>query len=100
MARKKFQDLNTFVKNANAAVNKEKDAAKKKALQDKYNKEYNTKRAAIQKDYAAKLSSIDKNISSVIAAKAKQDNYNLVLAKGVVLSGGTDITAEVTKLIK
>ncbi len=98
--QKKFQDLNAFVKTANDAVNKEKDATKKKALQEKYSKEYNSKRAAIQKDYASKLASIDKNISSVIANKAKQDNYNLVLAKGVVLSGGTDITAEVTKLIK
>ena len=98
--QKKFQDLNAFVKTANDAVNKEKDATKKKALQEKYSKEYNSQRAAIQKDYASKLASIDKNISSVIANKAKQDNYNLVLAKGVVLSGGTDITAEVTKLIK
>lgn len=98
--QKKFQNLNAFVKTANDAVNKEKDATKKKALQEKYSKEYNSKRAAIQKDYASKLASIDKNISSVIANKAKQDNYNLVLAKGVVLSGGTDITAEVTKLIK
>lgn len=98
--QKKTQDLNNFVKTANAAVNKETDATKKKALQEKYSKEFNTKRTAIQKDYANKLSAIDKSISAVIANKAKQDNYNLVLAKGVVLSGGTDITEEVSKLVK
>ena len=98
--QKKKQELDAFVKTANEAVNKEKDAAKKKALQEKYSKEYVSKRTAMQKNYASKLSAIDKNISSVIAAKAKQDNYNLVLAKGVVLSGGNDITAEITKLIK
>ena len=97
---KKVQDLNAFLKTANEAINKEKDATKKKALQEKYTKEYNTKRAAMQKDYASKLSAIDKNITAVITNKAKQDNYNLVLSKGMVLSGGTDITAEIAKLIK
>ena len=96
----KIKDLTTFVTNARAAVAKETNAAKKKELENKYNKELNAKRNAIQKDYAKKLANIDKSISSVVAQKAKAANYDIVLAKGVVLYGGTDITAEITKSVK
>ena len=96
----KVKDLTTFVTNARAAVAKEQNAAKKKELENKYNKELNVKRNAIQKDYAKKLASIDKSISAVIAQKAKAAIYDIVLAKGVVLYGGTDITAEITKSVK
>lgn len=96
----KIKDLSNFVKNAREAVAKEPNATKKKALEDKYNKELNAKRNAIQKDYSAKLAQIDKNISSVIAQKAKASSYDIVLAKGVVLYGGSDITNEVAKSVK
>lgn len=96
----KIAELSTFIKNARADVAKETDAKKKKALEDKYNKELNTKRTTIQNDYAKKLAAIDKSISGIIAQKAKAANYNMVLAKGVVLYGGTDITAEISKAVK
>ena len=96
----KVKDLADFVKTARANVAKETNATKKKALEDKYNKELNQKRNAIQNDYSKKLAAIDKSISSVIAQKAKAANYDIVIAKGVVLYGGTDITAEITKSIK
>lgn len=96
----KINDLSAFVKTANDAIKAEPDAKKKKALEDKYNKELNSKRDAIQKDYVKKLADIDKSITKIIAEKAKVANYNLVLAKGVVLVGGTDITAEIAKAVK
>lgn len=96
----KIKDLANFVTTARANVAKETNAAKKKTLEDKYNKELNSKRDAIQKDYAKKLAAIDKSISSVINQKAKAANYDIVLAKGVVLYGGTDITAEIAKSVK
>lgn len=96
----KIKDLASFVNTARAAVNKESNADKKKALEAKYNKELNAKRNAIQKDYASKLASIDKSISSTINQKAKAANYNLVLAKGIVLYGGEDITNEIAKAVK
>ncbi len=96
----KVKDLTTFVTNARSAVAKETNAAKKKELENKYNKELNAKRNAIQKDYAKKLANIDKSISAVVAQKAKAANYDIVLAKGVVLYGGNDITAEITKSVK
>ena len=96
----KIKDLTTFVSNARAAVKKETNADKKKALEAKYNKELNAKRDAIQKDYAKKLAEVDKNISAVVAQKAKAASYDMVIAKGVVLYGGSDITAEVAKSVK
>ncbi len=96
----KIKDLANFVTTARANVAKESNADKKKELETKYNKELNSKRDAIQKDYAKKLAAIDKNISSVINQKAKAANYDIVLAKGVVLYGGTDITSEITKSVK
>ena len=97
---KKIQGLTSFVKTAREAVAKETDVKKKKALEDKYNKELNAKKEAIQKDYTNKLTAIDKSMTNIIAQKAKAANYDIVLAKGVVLYGGTDITAEITKAVK
>ena len=54
----------------------------------------------IKKNYATKLQAIDKSISATIAAEAKAKNYNLVLSKGVVLYGGEDITASISKIVK
>ena len=96
----KIKDLNKFITDARADVAKETDANKKKSLENKYNKELNSKSAAIRKDYAKKLADIDKNISSIINQKAKAANYDIVLAKGVVLYGGTDITNEIAKEVK
>jgi len=96
----KIKDLGNFVTTARNAVAKETNATKKKALEDKYNKELNTKKNNIQKDYSNKLANIDKSISATIAQKAKAAGYELVLAKGVVLYGGTDITAEIAKVVK
>lgn len=96
----KIKDLASFVQTARTNVAKETNAEKKKALEAKYNKELNAKRDAIQKDYAKKLANIDKSISATIAQKAKAANYSMVIAKGVVLYGGQDITNEIAKVVK
>ena len=98
--KKKGQELSKFIDTAKAAITKETDDKKRKALEEKYNKEFQAKREAIAKNYETKLLAIDKNISTVIDKNAKANGYDLVLAKGVVLSGGTDITEEITKAIK
>ena len=58
------------------------------------------KKQAIDKNYATKLEAIDKSISAQIASQAKLGGYYIVLAKGVVLYGGTDITDAVKKAVK
>jgi outer membrane protein len=96
----KLNDLNSFVEKARADVAKEKKADKKKALEDSYNKELAAKKEALDKDYAQRVSDIDKNITGIIRAKAKALKYDLVLTKTSVLYGGTDITSEILKNIK
>lgn len=98
--KKKGQELSKFIETAKVNIDKEKDAAKKKALEEKYNKEFQAKRDAIAKSYETKLLAIDKSISAIINTNAKNNGYNLVLAKGVVLSGGVDITETISRSVK
>lgn len=96
----KAKEIVAFIEKARKDVAATTDVKKKQALEEKYNKELQTKRAAIDKNYATKLEAIDKSISAQIAAQAKTANYDVVLAKGVVLYGGTDITEAVKKAVK
>lgn len=98
----KVKELTSFIQNAQKQLQAEKNADKRKELEDKFNKELNAKKTAMDKNYATQLSNIDKNISNIIAQQAKTKGYDLVLAKGVVLySGtGTDITNDIIKIVK
>ncbi len=95
-----LQELKKLSDTATKAIQAEKDKTKQKALQDKYQKEFNTKRTTMAKSYETKLVEIDKSISAIINTQAKAKGYDLVLAKGAVLSGGTDITNEIAKQVK
>lgn len=96
----KAKEIVQFIEKARKDVASISDAKKKQAAEEKYNKELQAKKDKMDKDYAAKLKSIDESISAQIAAKAKQDGYNVVLSKGIVLYGGTDITQAVAKVVK
>lgn len=96
----KTEEVIKYIDKARKDVASVSDEKKKKALEDKYNKELVTKRETLEKDYATKLQAIDKNISSTIETQAKAKNYNVVLAKGVVLYGGDDITADIVRIVK
>ena len=54
----------------------------------------------MRKNYAEKLKAIDKNINAIIAEQAKAKGYDMIIAKGVVVYGGDDITADVVKAVK
>lgn len=96
----KGKDLMAFVEKARKEVAATTDAKKKQALEDKYNKELNAKKNAMDKNYAENLDAIDKAISAQIAKQAKKSGYDVVLAKGVVLYGGFDITEAVKNAVK
>lgn len=98
--KNKLDSLAAFVEKARADVAKTTDATKKKALEDSYNKELNTRKDAIDVDYAKKLSDIDKDVTALIKSTAKEGGYSLTLTKNVVVDGGDDITAEVIKNLK
>ena len=83
--QKKGEEIAKLVEKAKTDLEKEKDAAKKKTLEAKYEKEFKAKREQMLKNYETKLMAIDKSISETINANATQNGYNLVLAKNVVL---------------
>ena len=85
---------------AKSEVDAQTDINKKKALAQKYEKEFATKREAAAKDYAKKLQTIDANISSVIVKQAQTMGYDVVLSKTSVLYGGDNITDTIIKNVK
>ena len=99
-SQKQLSELSEFVSKAKADLEKETDVNKRKKLEDKYNKQLVEKKAAIEKNYTKKLTEIDKSITEIIQKEATAQGFNLVLTKGVVLYGGTDITSTIEKSIK
>ena len=97
---RKIADLDKIIINARGEISNEKDPAKVLLLEDKYMKEFNTKKDALERDYNNRLSSIEKNIKNEITKKAQKDGYDYVFAKSVVLYGGKDITNELAGSIK
>lgn len=96
----KAEEIVKFVEKARKDVASITDANKKKAAEEKYNKELMAKKEKMDQEYAAKLKALDTSISQQINEKAKADGYDLVLSKGIVLFGGNDITSEIIKVVK
>jgi Skp family chaperone for outer membrane proteins len=92
---KKMDELNKIIINARGEIANETDENKIIKIEEKYTKEFNTKKSLLEKDYNTRLASIEKNIKDEIAKKAKKDNYEYVFAKSVLLYGGKDITNEI-----
>ena len=67
---------------------------------EEYNKELQAKVDTQRKELYAESTKIDAKIGSAIAKKAQADGYSLVLVKGAVLYGGSDITEDIKKVTK
>ena len=96
----KMQELEKWLKTAQADVEKQKTQEGKEKLLKKYNTEFGKKKEVIAKDYTARLQAVDKSITDTIATQARLKGYNMVISKGVVVFGGDDITADVQKFVK
>lgn len=97
---KKANELVSFIEKARKDVASATDVKKKQTLEEKYSKELLSKKDAMEKAYALKLAEIDKSISKQIETQAKNNGYDIVLAKSVVLYGGEDITEAIKKAVK
>ncbi|MBR1776753.1 OmpH family outer membrane protein [bacterium] len=96
----KVQELEKWVKNCKADVDKQQTQAGKEKLAKKYDAELAKKQEAIAKNYKEKLQAIDKSITETITTQARAKGYDMVISKGVVIYGGDDITAEIQKVVK
>lgn len=97
---RKVGELDKILVNARGEISNEKDPAKVLLLEDKYMKEFDSKKQALENDYNSRLSVIERNIKGEITKKAQKDGYDFVFAKSVVLHGGKDITNELVGSIK
>ena len=93
--QKKLEELDRIIVNARGEISNETDSNKIVQIEEKYTKEFNNKKLALENEYNIKLDSIEKNIKEEISKKAKKDNYDYVFAKSVLLYGGKDITGEI-----
>lgn len=98
--QKKAADLKNWLKNAQADVDKQSTPQGKQTMRAKYEKELASRREANNKSFSTQLAAIDKSVTNTITQYAKSKGYPIVIAKSVVIYGGTDITADVAKLIK
>jgi len=96
----KLQELEKWLKTAQADVEKQKTQEGKEKLLKKYNTDFAKKKEDMAKEYQTKLQAIDKSISNTIATQAKAKGYDMVISKGVVVYGGDDITADIQKAVK
>ncbi len=92
---KKMDELNKIIVNARGEISNETDEAKILKLEEKYTNEFNTKKAALEKEYNNRLENIERSIRDEVTKKAQKDKYDYVFAKSVVLYGGKDITNEI-----
>ncbi len=97
---KKAEELKNTIKKAQDEIAKEKDQKKKEQLVKKFENDISYIKNTNDKNYAKKLAEIDKSITKTIQEESKKAGYDLVLAKGMVLYGGTDITNIVAKAVK
>ena len=97
---KKVSEMQKTLEKARADIAKESDPAKIAELQEKYRKQINDQKLALDNDYNSRMTKIDTDIKGMIAEKAKSMNYDLVLPKNIVLFGGDDITGVIAKDIK
>ena len=97
---KKAEELKNTIKKAQDEIAKETDNAKKQKLIKKYENDISYIKNTNDKNYAKKLAEIDKSITKTIQDESKKAGYDLVLAKGMVLYGGADITNEIAKAVK
>jgi Skp family chaperone for outer membrane proteins len=97
--QEKTGELISYIEKARKDVAATTDADKKKALEEKYTKELNSKREVFGQEYNQKMLSIQKNILNAVREQAVANNYDMVIAKDVVLYGGEDITDSLKKVV-
>lgn len=95
--KKQEIDLQKFVMNARQDLDKTPDV-QKKAKEEKYNKELQTKAMNIRKQEEAKTKEIYAKFSAAVSTTAKAGGYTLVVP--AAFYGATDISEQVIKNLK
>lgn len=94
------QEILQWLQESQKAVNDETDTEKQEALLKQYREEFAAKKEVIAQHYVQKLHEAESSINKIISDKAKQEGYSLVLAKGLTVYGGDDITKDIVEAVK
>lgn len=96
----KIQELEKWLKTAQADINKQKTEEGKEKLAAKYQADFNKKKETIATNYQKKLEAADKSITNKMTTEAQKAGYDIVISKEVVLYGGENITDLIIKAVK
>ena len=96
----KIQELEKWVESVKKDIEKQQTQENKEKLFKKYRDTYLTKKADIIKTSQTKVQAFMNEVSSAIESTAKAKGYDMIIAKGVVIYGGDDITEDVQNALK
>jgi Skp family chaperone for outer membrane proteins len=94
------QELQQWLNSVKADVDSKATNEEKQSLVATYNQEFTKRQDDIRAKYTQELQAIEKSINETISEEAKNQGFDIVLAKHFVLFGGEDITEEVAKVVK
>ena len=97
---KKNKELERWLKNVKKQLEKPDSKAVQAKLIKRYDEEFAEKKAEIVKDFQEKLKVVNKNVSEQIIKITKENGYDIILSKAMVVCGCEDITELVEKNIK
>ena len=97
---KKNKELERWLKNVKKQIEKPDSQDVQEKLIKRYDKEFAQKKEEIAKDFQSKLKAVNDDVTSQINAIAKENNYDIVLSKAVVVLGCDDITELIEQQIK
>lgn len=92
-------DLQQFLAKSQKQLKSTKKT-EQKALQEKYAKEFQTKKLTYSKDFAQKWKAVNTKIDNAIKECARKKSVDVVLSKGTIFYGGIDLTQDVITKIK
>ena len=96
----KEKELERWLNNARKQIEKPDSKDVKSKLAQRYEKEFQEKKAAVAREFKEKLKSVNENVTRQIITAVKENNYDIVLSKAVVVCGCDDITELIEKAIK
>lgn len=92
--------IQNWVAGVNNQLSQIADPNQRAAMTQQYQIELNKREQILQSQYVQKVQAIDAELSKLVSDVATEKKLDYVFAKGMVVFGGTDITADVAKLLK
>lgn len=92
--------IQNWVAGVNNQLSQIADQNQRASLTQQYQIELNKREQILQSQYAQKVQAIDAELSKLVSDVATEKKLDYVFAKGMVVFGGTDITADVAKRLK